>query len=264
MANGPDSFIWPSVANGPDSFIWPSVANGPDSFIWWDWISNNSDLIWLRTVQHLQLTAVALGAGLAISVVLAMVSLRWRRTYAPITWVSGVMYSIPSVALFAFLVPITGLGFVTAEIGLVSYTLLILVRNIVAGVDGVSADVRDAANAMGYTPLRRFVSVDLRLATPTIVAGVRIASVTVIGLVTVTALVGSGGYGVFILDGLSRSFTTPIVVGATLSIALAVAVDVALIVVQRLLTPWERTRVTSPQRRPVDRSVDTDPHGMAA
>ena len=241
--------------NGPDSFIWPSVANGPDSFIWWDWIGNNADLIWLRTVQHLQLTAVALGVGLVISVVLAMVSLRWRRTYAPITWMSGVLYSIPSVALFAFLVPITGLGFVTAEIGLVSYTLLILVRNIVAGVDGVPADVRDAANAMGYTPFRRFVAVDLRLATPTIVAGLRIASVTVIGLVTVTALVGSGGYGVFILDGLSRSFTTPIVVGASLSIALAVGVDVALIAMQRLLTPWDRTAAsTSALRRDTHRA----------
>jgi len=239
------------------------LANGPDSFIWWDWITNNRDLIWLRTVQHVQLTAVALGVGLAISVLLAMVSLRWRATYAPITWVSGVMYSIPSVALFAFLVPITGLGFVTAEIGLVSYTLLILVRNIVAGVDGVPPDVRDAANAMGYTPLRRFVSVDLRLATPTIVAGVRIASVTVIGLVTVTALVGSGGYGVFILDGLSRSFTTPIVVGASLSIALAVAVDVALIGVQRLLTPWERAGSAAPVHR-AGRQQSADHHGVAA
>jgi osmoprotectant transport system permease protein len=251
-------------ANGPDSLAWTSVANGPDSLVWWEWIGNNSDLIWLRTVQHLQLTAVALIVGLAISVVLAMVSLRWRKTYAPITWVSGVMYSIPSVALFAFLVPITGLGFVTAEIGLVSYTLLILVRNIVAGVDGVSPDVREAADAMGYTPLRRFVSVDLRLATPTIVAGIRIASVTVIGLVTVTALVGSGGYGVFILDGLSRSFTTPIVVGATLSIVLAVTVDVVLIAVQRLLTPWQQAERNDDAPRTNSTTRDGDRLEVAA
>lgn len=216
------------------------MANGPDSLIWWDWIARNGDQIWLRTTQHVWLTLVALTIGLAVSVALAVVALRWRASYNPITWVSGVLYSIPSVALFAFLVPVTGLGFVTAEIGLVSYTLLILVRNIVAGIDGVPVEVRDAANAMGFTPARRFVSVDLRLATPTIVAGLRIASVTVIGLVTVTALVGSGGYGVFILDGLSRNFTTPIMVGATLSIALAVVVDLALLGAQRLATPWQR------------------------
>lgn len=221
------------------------MANGPDSFIWWEWVERNGDQIWLRTVQHLQLTGVALGVGLAISVTLALISLRWRPAYAPITWVAGVLYSIPSVALFAFLVPITGLGFVTAEIGLVSYTLLILIRNIVAGVDGVPAHVREAADAMGYAPLHRFVAVDLRLATPAIIAGLRIASVTVIGLVTVTALVGSGGYGVFILDGLSRNFTTPIVVGAGLSIVLAVSVDILLLGAQRLLTPWERVRTQS-------------------
>jgi osmoprotectant transport system permease protein len=214
------------------------MANGPDSFIWWDWVGRHTDDIWERTVQHLQLTAVAIAVGLAISVVLAVVALHWRRTYAPITWVTGLLYSIPSVALFAFLVPITGLSFLTAEIGLVSYTLLILVRNIVAGVDGVPAEVKEAADGMGYTPARRFVEVDLRLATPAIVAGLRIASVTVVGLVTVTALVGSGGYGVFILDGLGRNFTTPIVLGATLSIGLAVAIDIVLLGVQRALTPW--------------------------
>ncbi len=217
-----------------------TFANGPDSLVWWDWVARNGDQIWLRTVQHVQLTLVAVGIGLAISLALSVVALRWRAAYGPITWLAGVVYSIPSVALFAFLVPITGLGFVTAEIGLVSYTLLILVRNIVAGVDAVPRDVRDAADAMGLRRGHRLVVVDLRLATPTIIAGIRIAAVTIIGLVTVTALVGTGGYGVFILDGLSRDFTTPIVVGATLSIALAVVVDLALLGVQRLLTPWRR------------------------
>ena len=226
-------------------------GNGPDSFIWWDWIGRNTDLIWLRTTQHLQLTAIALVAGFAIATVLAVVALKWRFTYAPITWVTGILYAIPSVALFAFLVPITGLSLLTAEIGLVSYTLLILVRNIVAGVDGVPAEVREAADAMGYTRAHRLVAVDLRLATPTIVAGLRIASVTIIGLVTVTALVGSGGYGRFILDGLSRNFTTPIVVGATLSIVLAVVVDLVLVGVQRLLTPWSHRDRAAQRRRDV-------------
>ncbi len=119
-------------------------------------------------------------------------ALRFRRTYGPIAGVAGILYAIPSLALFAFLFPITGLTVLTAEIGLVGYTLLILIRNIVAGVDGVPAAVKEAADGMGYRPVRRFLTVDLRLATPAIIAGVRIASVTTIGLVTVTFVIGFG------------------------------------------------------------------------
>lgn len=216
------------------------AENGPDSFVWWSWVGDHLDEIWERTVQHVQLTVIALVVGFAISVVLALVSLRFRRTYTPITGFAGVLYAIPSLALFAFLVPITGLTLLTAEIGLVGYTLLILVRNMVAGIDGVDRSVREAADAMGYTSRRRFLSVDVRLATPTIVAGLRIAAVTTIGLVTVTALIGQGGYGALINDGLSRSFSTPIVVGATLSILLAILVDLLLLGAERLLTPWAR------------------------
>lgn len=216
------------------------AENGPDSFVWWSWVGDHLDEIWERTVQHVQLTVIALVVGFALSAVLALISLRFRRTYTPITGAAGVVYAIPSLALFAFLVPITGLTLLTAEIGLVGYTLLILVRNMVAGIDGVAAHVREAADAMGYTPWRRFLAVDVRLATPTIVAGVRIAAVTTIGLVTVTALIGQGGYGALINDGLSRSFSTPIVVGAVLSIALAMLVDLLLLLAERLLTPWAR------------------------
>jgi osmoprotectant transport system permease protein len=216
------------------------AANDANSFVWWDWVGRNRDDIWDKTVEHLQLTGVALGIGLVLSVVLSVIALRWRRTYGPITWVTGLLFSIPSVALFAFLVPITGLSFTTAEIGLVSYTLLILIRNIVAGVDGVPDAVKEAADGMGYTRWRRFREVDLRLATPTIIAGIRIASVTVIGLVTVTALIGAGGLGDLILEGLGRDFTTPIVVGAVLSIVLAVVIDLVLLAVQRVVTPWTR------------------------
>lgn len=216
------------------------AENGPDSFIWWAWVGDHLDEIWERTVQHVQLTAIALVVGFIISVALAIVALRFRKTYAPITGAAGIMYAIPSLALFAFLVPITGLSLLTAEIGLVSYTLLILIRNIVAGVDGVPASVREAADGMGYTAWRRFLAVDIRLATPTIIAGLRIAAVTTIGLVTVTALIGQGGYGALINDGLSRSFNTPIVVGATLSIAMAITVDLLLVGFERLVTPWTR------------------------
>jgi osmoprotectant transport system permease protein len=174
---------------------------------------------------------------------LSVLALRRRMTYTPITWFAGVLYTIPSLALFALLVPLTGLTTLTAEIGLVSYTLLILVRNIVAGIDGVPPAVRDAAVAMGYTPARMFFEIELPLATPVIVAGLRIATVTTVGLVTITALIGQGGYGYFIDDGLRRFFNTPLFLGSILSVALAIALDTGLVLAERALTPWSRRRV---------------------
>jgi osmoprotectant transport system permease protein len=218
------------------------LAADSDAFVWWDWVERHYDEIWDRTVEHLQLAGTALVIGFAIAVVLSILALRFRRTYGPITWVTGLLYTIPSLALFGFLLPITGLGNVTAVIALVSYTLLILVRNMVAGVDGVPEAVKEAADGMGYTPWRRFVGVDLRLATPAIIAGLRVAAVTTIGLVTITALIGAGGYGVLINDGLSRNFSTPIVVGATLSVVMAIGFDVVLLGMERALTPWARRR----------------------
>jgi osmoprotectant transport system permease protein len=227
------------------------AAIDKDAFIAWDWIfgytsesgrevEGHTDEIWAATVEHLQLTGIALGVGLFLSIALAAIALRWRRSYPPIAGFAGVLYSIPSLALFAILLPYTGLTVTTAEIGLVSYTLLILIRNIVAGVDGVPAAVKEAADGMGYKPLRRFFAVDLRLATPAIIAGIRIAAVTTVGLVTVTFVIGYGGYGGLINDGLSRNFNTPVVVGAGLSIVLALAIDLVLVVVERLITPWTR------------------------
>lgn len=228
------------------------LAADKDSFIWWGWIfgytndrgrevDGHLDVIWAATVEHLQLTLIALGVGLVLSILLAAVALRWRATYPPITGFAGILYAIPSLALFALLFPITGLTVLTAEIGLVGYTLLILVRNIVAGVDGVPAAVKEAADGMGYRPLKRFFTVDLRLATPAIVAGIRIASVTIIGLVTVTFVIGFGGYGGLINDGLSRDFNTPVVIGATLSIVMALVFDLVFVLIERAVTPWNRT-----------------------
>lgn len=215
-------------------------ATRHDRLLSWEWIGDHTDEIWERTLQHLQLTGYAVGIGLVIAMGMSMVALRWRRAYAPLAAVSGALYSIPSLALFAILVPYTGLGFRPVLIALVTYTLLILLRNIVAGIDGVPRSVLEAADGMGYEPWRRFLAVDLRLATPAIIGGIRVATVTVIGLVTVGALVGSGGYGVFINDGLSRNFTTPIIVGGGLSIATAIAFDLLFVAVQRLTTPWSR------------------------
>jgi osmoprotectant transport system permease protein len=213
-----------------------------DPFIRWDWIWGHLDLVWEKVVEHLVLTGIALGVGLVISMALSGIAIRWRRTYTPITWVTGIAYSIPSLALFAFLVPITGFTILTAQIGLVSYTLLILMRNIVAGIDGVDPAVVEAAVGMGYTRRRLFFRIELPLAMPVIIAGLRIAGVTTIGLVTVTALIGQGGVGFFILRGLNRFFSTEIVLGTLLSVILAVSLDLSLLGLERILTPWSRRR----------------------
>jgi osmoprotectant transport system permease protein len=204
----------------------------------WDWIWDHRPEIWTQTKEHIVLTVIAVGIGLAIATVLSVIALRFRWTYPPITIATGMLYTIPSLALFAFFVPYTGLTRTTAEIALVSYTLLILIRNIVAGIDGVPRDVREAAEGMGFTPSRAFLDVQLPLALPVIIAGIRIATVTVIGLVTVTSLIGQGGLGAFILDGLRRDFYTPLILGAVLSVVLAVFADLLLLGAQRLLAPW--------------------------
>ena len=214
--------------------------NEREPFVRWDWVAGHLDDIWARTIEHLTLTGIAVGLGFVIAMALAIVALRYRRAFAPISWFTGILYTIPSIALFALLIPVTGLTITTAEVGLVSYTLLILVRNIVAGIDGVPSSVREAAVAMGYRRWRMFLQIEVPLALPVIVAGLRIATVTTVGLVTVTALIGQGGYGAFINDGLQRFFNTPLIVGAVLSVALAVTLDVALVLVERALTPWAR------------------------
>lgn len=209
----------------------------------WEWIVEHLDLIGRLTVDHVILTVLAVGIGLAISFPLAVLAQRKRRLYPPITWVAGIMYTIPSLALFAMLVPFTGLTKVTAEIGLVSYTLLILIRNIVVGLDGVPGDTKEAARGMGYTDRQLLWRVELPLALPAIVAGIRIATVTTIGLVTVTAIITEGGLGQLILDALQRGLDfTRAITGAGLSLLLAIIADVLLVGTQRVLTPWSRSR----------------------
>jgi osmoprotectant transport system permease protein len=218
------------------------LAQSPrDQFFYWPWVRDHLDDVRTATYEHLRLTVIAVVVGFAIAAVLSLVATRWRWSFAPITWVTGIVYTIPSLALFTLLVPITGLGTtLTAEIALVGYTLLILVRNIVAGLDGVPESVRDAADGMGYGRWRRLLTIEVPLALPAIIAGVRIATVTTVGLVTVTSLIGLGGYGVFIKEGLRRQFSTEILLGGALSVLLALAFDVVLVLAERALTPWAR------------------------
>jgi osmoprotectant transport system permease protein len=211
-----------------------------DPLIRFEWVVDNLDQIAFRVWQHVQLTGIALVVGFLISFGLALLVHRRRRLYPAVSGIAGTLYTIPSLALFAVLIPITGLSILTAEIALVSYTLLIFIRNIVAGLDGVPADVREAATGMGYTRWQLLWRVELPLALPVIVAGARIATVTTIGLVMVAAVVGQGGLGQLILNGFGRFFATPVYVGAFLSVALAVGADLMLLAIQRVLTPWSR------------------------
>lgn len=206
----------------------------------WEWVADHLDEVATRSWEHVFLTLVAVGIGFLISFPLAVYAHRHRRAYGPITSVAGILYTIPSLALFAMLVPFTGLSTTTAEIGLVGYTLLILIRNVVAGLQGVPADAREAAVGMGYSGRQLLWRVELPLALPVIVAGIRIATVTIIGLVTVTALIGKGGLGYFILMGLERFFPTATILGAVLSVLLAVLADRLLALTERLLTPWAK------------------------
>ena len=213
-----------------------------DPWIRWDWISGHVPVIRAALAQHIELTLIAVAIGLIIALPLGVVGWRERILRGPIFSVTGILYTIPSLALFSILVPFTGLTTLTAEIGLVSYTLLILIRNVVVGLDAVPEDVREAARGMGYRPFRQAVGIEVPLALPAIIAGLRIATVTTIGLVTVSFLIDKGGLGSLIYDGLIRDFKTPLVVGTTLSVALAVFADLTLAGIQRVITPWARSR----------------------
>ena len=220
----------------------PVTTAAEDPWVRWDWVSDHRDDIVQRLGEHVELVGIALVVGLAIAVPLGVAVWRWRRLYPPVLAVMGVVYSIPSLALLAFLIPWTGLTTTTSEIMLVGYTLLILVRNTVAGLDSVPDDVREAARGMGYSANRQLVRIELPLAVPAIIAGIRITAVTTIGLATITALIGQGGLGALIRDGLLRDFRTPLVVGSALAVVLAVVVDLSLAAAQRLLMPWNRRR----------------------
>ncbi|MDP9075769.1 MAG: ABC transporter permease [Actinomycetota bacterium] len=219
-----------------------ALAATSQPWVDWHWVGRHLHLLRHDVWEHLFLTGLAVGIGMLIAMPLAIVAYRLRRSEPLILGITGTIYTIPAVALLAFLVPITGLGTTTAEIALVGYTLLILIRNVLTGLHAVPAEVREAARGMGFTPTGQLIRVELPLALPAIMAGIRIATVTTIGLITVTALIGAGGLGQLITEGLQTDFRTQIVLGTVLSVALAAVVDAALLGVQKLLTPWAALR----------------------
>jgi osmoprotectant transport system permease protein len=215
------------------------TPNNP--IIRWSYLTEQSDRVIEALLQHIQLTVITVVLGLLISGILAAAALRYRWAIGPITGTTAFLYTIPSVAFFGVLVPYTGSSATTAVIPLVCFTLLILFTNIVDGFRAVPAPVREAADGMGLSPVRRVFTVELPIATPYIINGLRIATVTTVGLVTVAAIIGYGGLGRLILDGLRRAFWTPLTIGASLSIILAITLDLAFYLLGRAMTPWARS-----------------------
>lgn len=213
----------------------------------WSWIGDHLDDLAAATVEHLQLTVLSVALGFVVAVPLAVLIRRQRWLEGPVSGAAGVLYTIPALAAFALLVPIFGVTSLwTPVLPLASYSLLILLRNTLTGLDGVPEELREAADSLGYRPVRRFVEVELPLALPAVVAGVRVATVTNVGLVTITALLGQGGLGALIVDGIRRSipFPTSIIVGTVGAILLAVVLDVVLLGVERAVAPWQRRTAT--------------------
>jgi osmoprotectant transport system permease protein len=208
------------------------------------WVSRNwSPVLWPALRQHIVLSLLAVSIGFVISIALALVAYRQHWVERPVLIVTSILYTIPSLALFELLQPIPGFGLsrMTAEVALVSYTLLILFRNTLTGLREVPDEVRDAATGMGMGPVRRLLRIELPLALPSIIAGLRIATVTVIGLATVAALVDNEGLGVPILGAISDDvFKTELIAAGGMAVLLALVADGLLVIVQRLLTPWAR------------------------
>lgn len=232
--------IWAAVRI--DGLSTDTQATNP--IVRWEWVFLREETrteLWDATVQHLRLTFVAVGAGTLIAAGLSAIALRLRWTFAPISAFTGFLYTIPSVALFGVLRSSYG-NVVAAEVALTSYTLLVLVRNMVAGIDGVPAAVTDAADGLGLSRARRLLTVELPLALPVIIAGIRVATVTTVGLVGITAIIQLGGLGQLIFDGYGTQYYTKIVVGSVLSVALAVVLDFAFNRLEVAITPWARRR----------------------
>jgi osmoprotectant transport system permease protein len=196
-----------------------------------------------RLIEHLELTGIAVGIGMVIAFTAAVIAYKQEWFETPFSLLAAFLYTIPALALFELLVPITGINRFTAEIGLVSYTLLILFRNTLTGLRGVPPPAIEAARAMGLTPTQSLIRVELPLALPAIMAGLRIATVTTISLVTVAAYIGAGGLGAPIFDAIQTGFKTEFVAAGALAIALAIVVDVLLVLIQRTITPWSRRRI---------------------
>jgi osmoprotectant transport system permease protein len=208
-----------------------------------NWFLDNFDQPFLpRVGEHVKMTAIAIAIGFLIAFAAALVAHRHPRFELPFANISALFYTVPSVALFQIMVPITGIGLLSIEIALVSYTLLILFRNILTGLREVPDDVKEAATGMGLTPRQTLTRVELPLALPAIIAGIRVATVTTISLATVGAFITPLGLGAPIFSAIQTGANTEFVGASLLAIALALIADALIVLVQRRVTPWARAR----------------------
>ncbi|MBW5421961.1 ABC transporter permease subunit [Streptomyces sp. BG9H] len=205
-----------------------------------EYLRSRSQELTDATLQHIGITLASVAIGLAVSLPLALLARRWRFLSGPILGVTTVLYSVPSLAMFSLLLPFFGLSVSLVVTGLVLYSLTVLVRNILAGLQAVPEEARDAARGMGYGPLRLLWEVELPLALPALLAGVRITTVSTVALTTVGAIVDYGGLGTLILDGLDTTFKAQVLTASVLCVLLAVVADLLLLGLQRWLTPWTR------------------------
>lgn len=204
------------------------------------WVYENGWQILMLLMDHFQLVGLSLFIG-AVATALMVLMVLWQPSLSrPLIYISGVLFTIPSLALFILLMPLTGLSKTTSIIGLSAYSLLIILQNALAGFDNAPAEILEEARALGYTRFQRFVSVELPLAMPTIVAGLRTTAVTLIGMVTVTAVIGQGGLGQLFITGLTLDFSTPVIVSLILTVAVALFFDFAFYIAEKYLFPWER------------------------
>lgn len=211
----------------------------------WRYVENNLDALVRLTGQHVSLTVQAVLIALVIAVPLALLARGRPAVAGAVLGTSAVLYTVPSLALFGLLAPFTGIGRTTVLIGLVAYAMLVLVRNILVGLQGVPPEVADAANGMGYSGPRRLLAVDLPLALPAIISGVRLATVTTVALVTVGVVVGYGGLGQLMFRGFTSSYRAEIMTATLLCLGIALVADLALLAVGRILTPWARRRAVA-------------------
>jgi osmoprotectant transport system permease protein len=206
------------------------------------WIVDNFDRYTDPLAQHLYLVVTSVAIGFAIAFVLALIARRRRWLVGPLVGLTGVLYTLPSLAVFFLLLPITGRGNTTAIIALTAYTLQIIFRNIVLGLQNVPEESKDAGRGVGLTDRQLLWRVELPLAIPDIIAGLRIATTSTVGLATLAVFAGAGGLGEQIISGSNITFKTGVVAAGGLAVLMAFALDVVLLIVQRLLTPWRRVR----------------------
>ncbi|MDQ3639767.1 MAG: ABC transporter permease [Actinomycetota bacterium] len=225
------------------AFLQDFAPEGEQSFIDWEWLGDNfTEDVVPAFLQHIFLCFVSLAIAIVIAVPLGILAARYRWLYPPLTIVTGFFYTIPSFSMFTILLFIVGfsVGVTPAIIALVLYSLLVLIRNVVTGLDSVPPETKDAARGMGLTDRQILWRVELPLALPVIVAGMRIAIVTVIGIAVIGSYIGAGGLGDLIFDGITRDFPTLYVTGAVLATILAVGADLLFVGMERLLSPWSR------------------------